>query len=280
MSVKAGPRHVRRTASHRPVIVGIVGMLIGVCLAFYPFVGGWVASIVQSDQIASYSQESTTVGWEKVVEAARAYNASKTVMPSAGGGDEEYRSQLVFGVSDVMSRVVVPTVGIDLPVYHGTEAGTLERGAGHLFGSDLPVGGADRNSVVTAHTGLRASRMFDRLKDVKIGDVFYVRTGGWTGAYRVTMKEVKTPEEASLMSQRVAGRDLVTLVTCTPYSVNTHRLVVVGERTWFDESHDPIPIEGRRESVWPVWAAGVAVLVVLGVGVWSWRRVSHKEEHE
>lgn len=246
---------------------------MGLVLVSYPFVGGWVASQLQSSQIATYSQASGSSGREKIVEDARTYDDERQNAPVGGRGDAHYESVLSFKGTDVMSRIVEPSASIDLPVYHGTDAATLERGVGHLFGSDMPVGGVGRNSVLTAHTGLKAARMFDNLTRVEAGDVFYVRTGGWTGAYKVVKTLVVSPEKATTLAQRVSGRDIVTLVTCTPYSVNTHRFLVVGERTTIDENTAPIPVKGKTASALPLVWALIGLVAIIGVCAWKMRLV-------
>lgn len=128
-----------------------------------------------------------------------------------------------------MARLVVPSAKIDLPVRHGTEDDAIARGAGHLFGTGLPVGGKGVNTVLTAHSGMRTASLFDGLHDVKVGDIAYVQVAGKKLAYKVRVIHVIKPTQLELF-QPVPGKDILTLFTCTPYGTNTHRLVVTAER--------------------------------------------------
>lgn len=128
-----------------------------------------------------------------------------------------------------MARLVVPAAKIDLPVRHGTEDDAIARGAGHLFGTGLPVGGKGVNAVLTAHSGMRTASLFDGLTDVKVGDIAYVQVAGQKLAYKVKEIHIIKPTQLELFEAQ-AGRDLLTLFTCTPYGINTHRLVVTAER--------------------------------------------------
>ena len=128
-----------------------------------------------------------------------------------------------------MARLVVPAAKIDLPVRHGTEDDAIARGAGHLFGTGLPVGGKGVNAVLTAHSGMRTASLFDGLTDVQVGDIAYVQVAGQKLAYKVKEIHIIKPTQLELFEAQ-AGRDLLTLFTCTPYGINTHRLVVTAER--------------------------------------------------
>lgn len=189
---------------------------------------------------------------EKVAQAlldAHAYNQSLTGIPladpySATSSEHDtaawdnYLHQLAD--TDVMGRIRVPNVGIDLPIHHGTSDEAMRTGAGHLYGTALPVGDTGARPVLSTHTGLRSATLFDRLTDVKIGDTFYVDVYGETLAYKVTRIDVITPDQIEALAP-TPGKDLVTLMTCTPYAVNSHRLLVTGERVPYDPTTDPAP---------------------------------------
>ena len=136
-------------------------------------------------------------------------------------------------IDPVMARIVIPSIHVSLPVYHGTDSRTLADGVGHLFGTSLPIGGPSTHAVLTGHTGLSTATMFDNLTQVKKGDAFYVSSLGQTLKYEVVDIAVVKPEETDSL-RKVPGRDLVTLITCTPYGVNSHRLLVTGERVPMD----------------------------------------------
>ncbi|MDO5500564.1 MAG: class C sortase, partial [Propionibacteriaceae bacterium] len=145
------------------------------------------------------------------------------------GSDEYKRYASQLDVFDVMARVKVPSVGIDLPVRHGTDEDAIANGAGHLYGTSLPIGGLGTHSVLTSHTGMPNATLFDPLIDVKEGDLLLVEVLGETLAYEVDQIKIVLPNEISDLSSE-PGHDYLTVFTCTPYAVNTHRLLVRGER--------------------------------------------------
>lgn len=228
---------------------------------------------------------------EKVAQAlldAHAYNQSLTGIPladpySATSSEHDtaawdnYLHQLAD--TDVMGRIRVPNVGIDLPIHHGTSDEAMRTGAGHLYGTALPVGDTGARPVLSTHTGLRSATLFDRLTDVKIGDTFYVDVYGETLAYKVTRIDVITPDQIEALAP-TPGKDLVTLMTCTPYAVNSHRLLVTGERVPYDPTTDPAPTTAAATTSpvdfilntitplpWYMRLMGVASLGALTTGV-------------
>lgn len=176
-----------------------------------------------------------------------------------------------------MARVHVPSVGIDLPVYHGTSTDVLAHGVGHLYGTALPVGGEGNHAVLTGHTGLATLTMFDNLTHIKVGDVFTVEVMGKTMAYKVDQIETVLPDQVEALRAE-EGRDLLTLVTCTPYGINSHRLLVRGERTEL-----PAELDQSYHSPWQPWmiaAIFIATLVLLYLLWWflAGRKRKKKEE--
>lgn len=147
---------------------------------------------------------------------------------SASKKDKEYQSLLSTG-NGVMGTIKVPKQSINLPIYHGTSEEALASGAGHLYGTSLPVGGKSTHSVITGHRGLVEALMFTRLDEVKEGDFFYIEVMGETLGYKVDRISVILPDDTSKL-KIVPGEDRVTLMTCTPYGVNTHRLLISGHR--------------------------------------------------
>lgn len=165
------------------------------------------------------------------------------LVDAGGKNDISYESTLDLDGSGLMCFVEIPKVDVYLPVYHGTSAEVLGKGAGHLEGSALPVGGIGNRPVISAHTGVNASKMFSDLTELEKGDLFFIHVLDEVLAYRVCEIQVILPEDTnSLVAEN--GRDLVSLLTCTPYGVNTHRLVVTGERTEYSE---PVLAEAQEE---------------------------------
>lgn len=187
---------------------------------------------------------------------AREYNARHKAIISAdpynGNNDymdtPEYKEyEKVLSDVDAEGVVKIPKIDVRLPIYHGTTQDTLAMGAGHLYGTDLPVGGKSRHTVVTAHTGMPDATMFDDLNTLKKGDYFYFDVQGKTLRYRVFRINVVEPNDIRLL-RREKGRDLATLITCTPYGVNTHRLLVTGYRVLPDPAN--VPDDHMQWSLW------------------------------
>ena len=146
----------------------------------------------------------------------------------------DYNQQLLYLHEPMMSYLDIPKLGLKLPVYHGTEEQELMNGIGHLEGTSLPIGGVPSNCVLLGHSGMRNAKMLDDLKEIEIGDKIILWTLDDPYAYEVTRKETVLPEEAEQMLNLVPGKDQVMLITCTPYGINTHRIVVTAERVIYD----------------------------------------------
>jgi len=220
-------------------IIIIILALIGVMLLVYPYVSYRLSDrdqtyVVQQydDSLAKMTEQQMQEEWER----AQAYNESLVTSvlydPFASGQedmDAEYLSLLDIAGNGVMCHIEIPKIKVDLPVFHGVSLSTLEKGVGHLEGSSLPVGGAGTHAVMTAHTGLNSAKLFTDLIELEIGDEFYIHTLDQILAYRVDNILTVEPEDVGALSM-VEGKDYVTLVTCTPYGINSHRLLVRGVR--------------------------------------------------
>jgi LPXTG-site transpeptidase (sortase) family protein len=174
---------------------------------------------------------------------------------------------MLDGLDGVMGVMTIPSIGVNLPIYHTTGLDVLEHGVGHLPGSALPVGGPGTHAVLTAHSGVIGDRLFTDLPKVRLGDLFYLRVLGETLTYEVDDIQTVLPTDLAALGQ-VPGADYVTLVTCTPLGINSHRLLVRGTRV-------PTPVDGTAEAAvtaavaapgapwWPYPAPGAALLLVL-----------------
>lgn len=267
--------------------VGVVWVallaLAGVLIMLYPSAAAWYSQYQQSRLIVSV-EETVVQGPPSALEEelSRAYDyndaltggaivASGANVPTAEGaaGGYDYSSLLRATPDGVMGRLRLDAIGLDLPIYHGTSDATLEKGVGHLEGTALPVGGDSTHAVLTAHRGLPTAELFTHLDRVRIDDTFTVEVFGEVLVYRVVDTRVVEPDQTEALDPQL-GRDLVTLVTCTPLGVNSHRILVTGERV------TPTPVEdlqraGEAPDIpgFPWWAAGLAIVVVLlGAGVW------------
>lgn len=152
-------------------------------------------------------------------------------------------------LGDPMARLTVPRLGIDLPVRHGTDEAAITTGAGHLFGTHLPVGGVGTNAVITSHRGVSSATLFDRLPEARRGDLIVVEVAGERLAYRVVTTTVIAPTELDILKP-VPGKDRLTLFTCTPLWVNTHRFVVIGERVTLDDAVSKEIVEQSHDHHW------------------------------
>ena len=228
-----------------PLAIALIS-LAGASLLLYPAAAAWFSSVEQSREIDSLTQGITDLGAETLRERlaeAREYNQNLSGGGAAVAANErlpladdprvedagQYRSMLRGDTEGLMARVKIPAINVDLPIYHGTSETVLEHGVGHLEGTALPVGGPSTHSVLTGHRGLATSELFTNLDRVEVGDTFTIEVFGDVLSYRVVETLVVDPEDTeSLLIQ--PGKDLLTLVTCTPLGINSHRILVTGER--------------------------------------------------
>lgn len=194
--------------------------------------------------------------------------------------DSDYRHELDLPADGIMTTITYPRLGINLPVRHGTTPNVLERGAGHMYGTSLPVGGENTHTVLSAHTGLADTLMFDKLHSLggqaQVGDVFYLNTLNQTLAYKVTSIRVVNPDEFNQLKIQ-PGQDLATLLTCTPYGVNNKRLLVTGTRAHMPRQA-PLPQDAPEDHTWLwVWIpiAVVWLLVIMAITIALSRRNPH-----
>ena len=222
---------------HLSTVFLVLVFLTGCGLFLYPSVSDFWNSRRQSQVIAAYETGMGRIGQEDgaaLLEAARAYNASLLTNESRFYPTEEetayYNSLLQTGTTDMMASIQIPSIQVSLPVYHGTGEEVLQAGIGHVEGTSLPVGGASTHCVLSGHRGLPSAKLFSELDQVKEGDFFYIHVLGEQLAYQVDQIQVVEPQQMETLDI-VSGKDYCTLVTCTPYGVNSHRLLVRGVRT-------------------------------------------------
>ena len=149
--------------------------------------------------------------------------------------DESYENILNLSDNGIMGSIEIPKIGVDLPIYHGTSESVLQAGVGHLQNSSFPVGGENTRTVLTGHRGLPNAKLFTRLDELKKDDLFYIHVGNKTLAYQIYKIEIVKKEEAPDVLGIEEGKDLATLITCTPYGINTHRLILTGKRVPYSE---------------------------------------------
>ena len=250
--------------------------LVGLCILLYPTISDKWNSYRDSQLISSYEEAVDNTDQEEkdaMLEAARQYNAKidEESVPDAfsirdGVKDETYESLLSVDSEGMMGYVEIPVISVNLPIYHYTTEDVLAKGAGHLFGSSLPIGGENTHSVISAHRGLPTAKMFTDLNLVQTGNVFYIHILGDTLAYEVDQILTVTPEETSSLCI-TPGEDYVTLVTCTPYAVNTHRILVRGHRIAYDEAREIETTETKVSGVNNPSIVMLGICVLIGVAI-------------
>ena len=258
--------------------------VVALGLLLYPLVGELLSEKYHSDVETSYIaaiEDTDDAELTAQRQAAEQYNAMLANATISEGGASApplaYADQLTVG--GVMAYVDIPKINVYLPVQHGTGAETLEKSVGHVVGTSLPVGGSSTHTVLSAHSGLASSKLFSDIDQLEQGDNFYIHVLGDTLAYEVDAINTVLPTDTSLL-QIEDGKDFVTLVTCTPFGVNTHRLLVRGHRV-------PYTLETVKEiTATPVassWTRhyltglgiGLGVVAVTGGGYFLVRRVHH-----
>lgn len=280
------PLKARLLAIAPPVL-----LLAGILVLLYPVLATQYNNHRQAQIAEQFSAVAEELGPDAVAENLRRadeYNREAAEAPildpwlDAQRPDtaqyQEYLSQL--DLNDVMATVKIPSINVNLPIYHGTDTATLDKGVGHLFGTALPVGGESTHTVLTGHTGLGTATIFDELTSVQTGEYFYIETAGRHLKYQVTDTRVVLPNETESLN-KVEGKDLATLITCTPYGVNTHRLLVTGERVPMDDASAQAEAAQVRPRVLQPWMIAVlaSVVVILCVAGWIWLR-SRKRAQE
>ena len=255
-------------------------------LLFYPLVGELLNEKYHSDVETTYTAViADTDDAELTVqrEAAQQYNAmlSGAATITEGGATAPplaYVQQLTVG--GAMAYVDIPKINVYLPVQHGTDADTLEKSVGHVVGTSLPVGGSSTHAVLSAHSGLASSKLFSDIDQLAVGDVFYIRVLGDTLVYEVDSIHTVLPTDTSLL-QIEDGKDYVTLVTCTPFGVNTHRLLVRGHRIpYTPEQATAAAVEKPAASSWTQCyftglGIGLGAVAVIGGAYFLVRRCRH-----
>lgn len=254
--------------------------LLALSVTLYPLISNYFAEVNRSLIETKYTKAVEQMDDSEIIGArmdAQAYNATllavtdkpytKEALQQAA---ESYDSLLNVRSDGIMGYLEIPRLGVELPIFHGTEEETLDRGLGHLLGSSLPVGGMGTHCVITGHSGLAGQRMFSDLDQLKLLDVFYLKVLDETLAYSVIEINTVLPEDTSKLEINPQGDD-VTLVTCTPYGVNTHRLLVRGTRISYEKAEEMVEDTGFEEtqpiSTWEQEYRRGVILGTVGVGL-------------
>ena len=256
-------------------------LVAGLCLLAYPTVADWWNQVHQSRAVAAYVAHAKDYSRQErkvMIAQARQYNADLAQKALLNTNENEndrwvmteaekryYDSTLDITGSGVMGYVTIPSIAVRLPIYHGTDAGVLQIATGHIPGSSLPVGGDSTHAVVSGHTGLPSAKLFTGLDKLKKGDTFVFHVLDRTYTYQVDQIRTVLPKDLSQLDIE-PGRDYATLVTCTPYGVNTHRLLVRGHRIPNPKTADTTDYDARIR----LTGAVIITATVLAIAAIAW----------
>lgn len=261
------------------ISIGIILLIASLLIAGYPFISSYLNSQNAAAEILAYSSSTEDMSNDKInllLEQAHKYNESLIGSVAVSGDpfaktetDENYNNMLRIDGSEIMASLEIPSIAVNLPIYHGTSNEILQKGLGHLSGSSLPVGGNGTHSVITGHTGDYSNKLFSDLANVKTGDVFFIKILNQTLAYRVDNIATVLPEETELLTID-ENEDYVTLVTCTPFGINDHRLLVRGTRISYEEAKNLAQSQQVTDdsSLWKseyIKAIFIGVVVMLAI---------------
>lgn len=257
-------------------IIIIALLLAGFGLLFYPFISNAIFEMNGSRAIQQYSEAVSRTDPAQLAaqrEKAVVYNQSLTgqnirdpFIPDSGMVYPDNYSEILDFAGHMMGYVAIPKIQVDLPIFHGTSDEVLAKGVGHMSQTAFPIGGAGNHTVLTGHTGYAKARLFTDLNKLQVGDLFYIHILGDTLAYQVDQVKVVLPQDTQDLVP-VPGKDYVTLVTCTPYGINSHRLLVRGTRVPYVPTSEGepadgagwVPVDGRVFLL----GAGMAALIIL-----------------
>lgn len=275
--------------SRLPTVILILVFVAGLCLLLYPTVSNYWNSLHQSTAINHYLSDVDTLDeeeYEALLEEAREYNRSllgrSNQFTLSDQQASEYPKLPYVSKDGVMGVVEIPSIDVTLPIYHGTSASTLQRAVGHLEWTSLPVGGESTHCVLSGHRGLPSSKLFTDLDEVAVGDVFCVRVLNETFTYEVDQILIVEPADTTAL-QITEGKDYCTLVTCTPYGINTHRILVRGHRIENAEEARLIQISADAVMIEPLLVApavfvGLLLIILIVVALTSRRGMRNEED--
>ena len=249
-------------------IILILIFLVGLSVMLYPSVSDAVNRKHQSRAVAGYAEkveQLSDADYQTYFDAADAYNRQLNTTPNAF-----YKPDLVSGYAQtldisgtgIMGYITIPKISVELPIYHGTDEGVLQVAAGHLEGSSLPVGGAGTHAVISAHRGLPSAKLFTNLDELEVGDRFTITVLNRVLTYEVDQISIVLPTEIDQLLP-TEGMDYVTLMTCTPYGINTHRLLVRGKRIETTESQKHIRVAADAFRIDPIIVAPILAIPML-----------------
>lgn len=272
-------------------IFRIIVLLIALSVLLYPTVSNYLYEKNGARVISYYDENAVRLSESEkqaMLEAARQYNREllgniellDPFSPLKKEVDARYQSLLNTNEAGMMGYIRIPKIDVELPIYHGTEERILQSGVGHFEGTSLPVGGESSHTVLTGHRGLPSKLLFTDLDQMKAGDIFYLKILGETFAYKIDQILTVLPENTKALTIE-PGKDYATLVTCTPYAVNTHRLLVRGSRIPYEEAVRQVPDEKITPTLpfqVKVLLAAIGVLVLIFIVYQLWKKTRKRKE--
>lgn len=257
----------------RKIIIAVccIVFIAALGVTLYPVLANYVNERYESKMLSEYNEQIEQLDEKMIDDAwkeAEEYNLSLLPVRYTKAGLEsanvKYKEVLALDKTGIMAYVEIPKIDVDLPIYHTTETEVLEKGVGHLVGSSVPIGGAGSHSVLTGHTGVAGKRLFSDLDQLVLGDVFYIHVLDKTLSYQVDAINVVEPNDTSLLFS-IEGQDLCTLITCTPYGVNSHRLLIRGKRIDNEEAKE-IEQDSTSAPALATWKKNYLKGIVIGFG--------------
>lgn len=263
-----------------------VAVMAGICLCLYPVLSSFLEGEHLKNVVSTYESSVEKVKEEEAEQMLHDAEEYNDILYQEAGSigskpreerlhEKRYENLLNLSDTGIMGTIEIPKISVNLPIYHGTTEEVLSIGIGHLEGSSLPVGGKNTHSILTGHRGLPNAKLFTRLDELEKGDLFYIQVGNKTLAYRVNDIKVIKPEDAEELSIK-ADKDEVSLITCTPYGINSHRLVVTGERTKYKDT-EYLAIEPRAASIREI---GFLLLPCIMAGAVTAKYIKERKERE
>lgn len=283
----------RKTNKSKKKRIRAILFIAGLLLCAYPLIASVMDQNYQQSVIKTYQSEMNQTSDAKVQEAKKEAIRYNEMLWQTNGiivdnmeqeilGEESYQKQLNLSGTGMMGTISIPKINVNLPIYHGVEEEVLVNGVGHLPESSLPVGGGNTHCILTGHRGLPNAKLFTRLDEMETGDLFFLTICGEKLAYQVTEIEIIHPEDVEGLGIQ-AEKDLVSLITCTPYGLNTKRLVVTGERTRYIEKQEQEIEPGSMSFRELVFTALPFLYLAIGIGSVvakkKWGKDSEKQEN-
>lgn len=289
--IKMRKKNVQKKKFYIGDIFRIIVLLIAFSVLLYPTVSNYLYEKNGARVISSYDENAVRLSESEkqaMLEAARQYNREllgniellDPFSPLKKEVDARYQSLLNTNEAGMMGYIRIPKIDVELPIYHGTEERILQSGVGHFEGTSLPVGGESSHTVLTGHRGLPSKLLFTDLDQMKAGDIFYLKILGETFAYKIDQILTVLPENTKALTIE-PGKDYATLVTCTPYAVNTHRLLVRGSRIPYEEAVRQVPDEKITPTLpfqVKVLLAAIGVLVLIFIVYQLWKKTRKRKE--